>query len=60
MQASINSGNNVNIMTLAYIAKLGFITQKIYPKVTKIDILVLKIYGIVSASSLLYNSLRSV
>lgn len=46
----INFGNEVNIMTLAYVEKLGFITQKTSIRAQKIDSMVLDIYDMIMGS----------
>ncbi len=57
MRALINSGSEVNAMTLAYIAKLGLITQKTNVGAQKIDFSPLETHGIASARFLLQDSL---
>lgn len=47
-------------MTLAYIVKLGFTTQKTSVKAQKIDRLSLKTYNIVSAKFLLQDNLEDI
>lgn len=49
IQALIDSGNKINAMTLVYIKKLGFWSQKTDTKVQKIDSSSLTIYGMIIA-----------
>lgn len=49
VQALINSNSKINVITLVYAEKLGFIIWKISVRAQKIDSLLLKIYGIASA-----------
>lgn len=49
----MNFNSKVNAMTLAYVAKLGLITQKTSIKAQKINDLLLEIYNIASARFLL-------
>lgn len=42
----MNFGNKINVMTQAYIAKLGFALRTTYVDTQKIDSLALKTYGI--------------
>ncbi len=53
MRAFIDFGSKVNIMTLAYVAKLGFTTQKTSIKAQKIDGLSIETYGMTLAKFLL-------
>lgn len=56
----IDSKSEVNVMTLAYVAKLGLVTQKINVRAQKIDGSPLEIYGMVSAMFSLQDSLEKV
>ena len=47
IRALINLGNEINVMVLAYVKKLGFQMQKTNVGAHKIDRLILKIYGMV-------------
>ncbi len=49
IRALIDSGSEVNAMTPAYATKLGLTTRKTSVGVQKIDGLLLKTYGMVSA-----------
>ncbi len=53
LKALINSRSEDNAINLVYAMKLGFTTQKTNVRAQKIDGLLLKTYGIVSASFLL-------
>lgn len=53
IQVLIDSSNEINVIILAYIAKLGSTTQKISVGTQKIYGLPIDTYGIVSASLLL-------
>ncbi len=59
VQALVNSGSEVNVMTSAYATKLDFIAQKISIGAQKIDGSQLETYGIVSASFFLLDSLEN-
>ncbi len=60
VQALINFSSKVNVMTLAYVAKLGLTTWKTSVRVQKIDGLPLETYSMASASFSLQDSWRRV
>ncbi len=60
IRALIDSGSEVNAMTLAYAAKLGLTTRKTSVGTQKIDGLPLETHGITSAKFLLQDSLGRV
>lgn len=57
IRALIDFKSKVNAMTLAYIAKLGFVTQKTEVGAQKIDSSLLETHSIASAVIILQNSL---
>lgn len=53
-------GSKINAITLIYIAKLGFVTQKTSIGAQKVDNLELETHGIVLARFLFQNNLEKV
>lgn len=60
IKALINSGSEVNIMSLIYVVKWGLTTQKTSIGPQKIDGSLLEIYDMVSAQFLLQDSLKKI
>lgn len=60
IQALINFSSKINAITLAYVAELGFTTQKTSIGVQKIDNLLLEIYDIVLARFLIQDNLKKI
>ena len=60
VKALIDSGNEINTMTPAYVTKLSLNTQETSVGAEKIDGSPLKTYGMVSATFLLQDSLKRV
>lgn len=60
IKALINSGNNINAITLAYTVKQGLTTWKTSAEAQKIDGWLLEIFGMVLARFLLQDNLDRV